>query len=102
MFITACKIDGIDFKLDYEKIAGDDTGEYNGILHVRNPIAFIFNENSFSPPGIDQTHKDGIKQAIRMHEDPRQHNELIIFPYPDDLFNRPGIHYYFCNIPKIS
>jgi hypothetical protein len=69
MFTTGCKIDGIDFRLDYEKIAGDGSCEYSGILHVRNPIAFTFNDKSFSPTNIDLLYKDAIKQAIREHEE---------------------------------
>ncbi|HEY4874587.1 MAG TPA: hypothetical protein VIH86_03380 [Puia sp.] len=69
MFTTACKIDSIDFKLDYEKIWEDDSCEYSGILHVRNPIAFIFNEDSFSPSDIELTHINAIKKAIRQHEE---------------------------------
>ena len=69
MFTTGCKIDGIDFRLDYEKIWEDDSCEYSGILYVRNPITFIFNEDSFSPSDIELTHTDAIKKAIRQHQE---------------------------------
>jgi hypothetical protein len=69
MITTGCNVEGIDFKLDYEKISGDGLAEYSGILHLKDPIASIFNDNSFSPDSIEQTHKDAIKQAIRMHEE---------------------------------
>ncbi|HEX4372990.1 MAG TPA: hypothetical protein VHZ50_06780 [Puia sp.] len=71
MFTTGCKIDGIDFRLDYEKISEDNSTEYSGILHVRDPIAFIFNEDSFSPSNTGQAHIDAIRKAITINEDHR-------------------------------
>jgi hypothetical protein len=68
MFTTGCNVEGIDFRSDYEKISDGEQSEYSGILHVRVPIAFIFNDNSFSPASIGQKHKDAIKHAIRIHE----------------------------------
>jgi hypothetical protein len=62
-------MEGIDFRLDYERISYGDQSEYSGILHLRDPIAFICNEDSFSPADIEPACKDAIRQAIRQHED---------------------------------
>jgi hypothetical protein len=69
MSITSCRIDGLDFRLDYEQILGDDGIEYSGILHRKEPIAFIFNEHSFSPANTEQAHQEAIRNAIRVHEE---------------------------------
>ncbi|HLX91477.1 MAG TPA: hypothetical protein VKR32_07330 [Puia sp.] len=68
MITTACKIDGIDFRLDYKKHSLDNSFEYSGILHIKNEIVFSFSEGSFSPSDIEPAYIDAIKKAISIQE----------------------------------
>jgi hypothetical protein len=68
MFTIDCKIDGIDLRLDYEKIS-EDVSEYIGRLYAKKPIVFIFSEFSFCPYNIEQKYIYAIKKAISQHEE---------------------------------
>ncbi|HLX92123.1 MAG TPA: hypothetical protein VKR32_10595 [Puia sp.] len=67
MFVTGCTIDGISYRLDYQKTLDETGPEYSGILHTKSPLVFTYDDFSFAPT-ISELNEKAIRSAIELDE----------------------------------